>query len=129
MEYAALIREMCVAFRLLEDFGGLKPGDSVILNASNGAIGSVVVQLCRMLKLRAIAVVRPSPDFDKIAAELKTFGAVEVLPDSGSLKARLDENKFFSKPRLALDAVGGSSASRIAECLQEVRFAPRAPNL
>lgn len=33
IEYAALMREMCVAFRLLEDFGGLKPGDSVILNA------------------------------------------------------------------------------------------------
>lgn len=43
----------------------------------------------------------------------------QVLPDGGSIKARLDENKFFSKPRLGLDAVGGSSAARLAECLQE----------
>lgn len=43
----------------------------------------------------------------------------QVLQDTGSLKARLDENRFFSKPRLGLDAVGGSSAARIAECLQE----------
>lgn len=45
---------------------------------ANSAIGSVVVQLCRMLKLRAIAVVRPSGDFEKIATELKTFGASEA---------------------------------------------------
>lgn len=47
------------------------------------------------------------------------FCALQVLQDGGSLKTRLDENRFFSKPRLGLDAVGGSSASRIAECLQE----------
>ena len=27
LEYASMMREMCVAYRLLEDHGNLKPGD------------------------------------------------------------------------------------------------------
>ena len=57
MEYAAMMREMCVAYRLLEDFGSLKPGDAVVLNAATSTVGQCVVQLCAMLKLRAIDAV------------------------------------------------------------------------
>ena len=42
-----------------------------------------------------------------------------MLADGGSLKAKLDENKFFAKPRLALDAVGGASAAALADTLQD----------
>jgi hypothetical protein len=72
---------MCVAYRLLEDHGQLKPGDSVILNAANSTVGTCVIQLCRMLKLRAIAVVRDPGDGDdhqKVVARLKALGASEV---------------------------------------------------
>jgi trans-2-enoyl-CoA reductase len=72
---------MCVAYRLLEDHGSLKPGDSVILNAANSTVGTCVIQLCRMLKLRAIAVVRDpgnAADLDKLVARLKGLGAAEV---------------------------------------------------
>ena len=34
IEYAAMARELCVAYRLLEDYGNLKPGDSVLINAA-----------------------------------------------------------------------------------------------
>jgi len=121
MEYAAMMREMCVAYRLLEDYGTLKPGDSVILNAANSTVGSCVIQLCRMLKLRAIAVIRQRdvPEFEETAGRLKAMGASEVLSEGGSLKAKLDENKFFAKPRLALDAVGGASSAALADTLQD----------
>lgn len=80
VEYAAMMREMCVAYRLLEDFGTLKPGDSVILNAANSTVGTCVIQLCRMLKLRAIGVVRQreGQDFEETAKRLKALGASEV---------------------------------------------------
>jgi len=42
----------------LEDHGNLKPGDAVILNGATGAVGTIVIQLCAILKLRAVAVVR-----------------------------------------------------------------------
>jgi hypothetical protein len=72
---------MCVAYRLLEDYGQLKPGDSVILNAANSTVGTCVIQLCRMLKLRAIAVVRDpgdADDYQKVVTRLKALGASEV---------------------------------------------------
>lgn len=31
----------------------------------------------------------------------------------------LDKSKFFAKPKLALDAVGGASAMRLSEALAE----------
>lgn len=37
------------------------------------------------------------------------------------LQEELEALKFFGKPKLALDAVGGSSAARMADALQEVR--------
>ena len=80
VEYGAMLREMCVAYRLLEDNGTLKPGDSVILNAANSTIGTCVIQLCRMLKLRAIAVVRAKDgdELEQAAKRLKALGAAEV---------------------------------------------------
>ena len=43
----------------------------------------------------------------------------QVLMDGGSIKSKLEENKFFAKPRLALDAVGGPSAVALADALQD----------
>ena len=34
LEYAAMTRELCTAYRLLEDHGELKPGDAVIVNGA-----------------------------------------------------------------------------------------------
>ena len=121
VEYAAMLRELCVAYRLLEDYGTLKPGDSVIINAGTSTVGQCVIQLASMLKLRPIAVVRESDSsaFEKTGVWLKSLGASEVLVDGGSLKLELDKKKYYAKPRLALDAVGGSSAVRLADCLQD----------
>ena len=171
LEYAAMHRELCVAYRLLEDHGDLKPGDAgerpsrtdpnrpeffllffsisvssstdvvrlspfppprvaVILNGATGAIGGCVIQLCAMLKLRAIAVVRrhetgPASDPVKVEKRLKALGAAEVLVEddakmgASGLKFELEKQKFFAKPKLALDCVGGVSASRLAETLQD----------
>lgn len=39
-------------------------------------------------------------------------------------QAELEKLKFFAKPKLALDAVGGPSAIRIADTLAEVNRIP-----
>lgn len=96
-----------------------QPGDCVILNAANSTVGQVVIQLCCLLRLRAVAVVSDRPDFDKTALWLRALGAAEVLLDEGSLKAELGKLKFFAKPKLALDAVGGASSARLTEALGE----------
>ena len=68
--------------------GVLQPGDCVILNAANSTVGQLVVQLCRLLQLRCVAVVRRHDDdgFDKVAAWLKGLGASEVIADQMSVK-------------------------------------------
>ncbi|QDZ23160.1 trans-2-enoyl-CoA reductase [Chloropicon primus] len=119
MEYAAMMRELCVAYRLLEDYGNLRPGDTVILNAANSTVGQVVIQLCHLLKLRSVAVVRDLGSMDRVAPWLKTLGANEVLADTGSLKKELEKHKYFAKPKLALDCVGGQSAARLADTLDD----------
>ncbi|KAL4435235.1 hypothetical protein ABPG77_001917 [Micractinium sp. CCAP 211/92] len=119
LEQAAMLREAMAAYRLLEDHAALKPGDAVILNAANGTVGQMVVQLCSLLRLRAIALVSGESDFEKTAAWLRGLGAEQVLLDSGSIKMELDKAKFFAKPKLALDAVGGASAMRLADALAE----------
>ena len=102
----------------------------MILNGATGAIGGCVIQLCAMLKLRAIAVVRrhetgPASDPLKVEKRLKALGAAEVLVEddgkmgASGLKLELEKQKFFAKPKLALDCVGGVSASRLAETLQD----------
>jgi trans-2-enoyl-CoA reductase len=119
IEYAAMMRELCVAYRLLEDYGSLKPGDTVILNGANGTVGQVVIQLCHLLKLRSVAVVRDLGSMDRVAPWLKTLGANEVLADKGSLKQELEKKKYFARPKLALDCVGGQSAVRLADTLDD----------
>ena len=173
LEHAAMLREYCVAYRLLEDAGDLlKPGDAVVVDGASGAIGTALVRLCALLRLRAVAVVRPSSiqsskdapasasafdtnrafeahaskhtsetddknnaedasgrlerpsalcsaAFLKTRARLKALGAAEVLADEGDLRAALERRRFFARPKLALDCVGGASAARLAHCLQD----------
>ena len=119
IEYAAQTREMCVAYRLLEDFGSVKPGDSVIMNSANSTVGQCVIQLCRLLKLRVIAVIRKGVYTEKIVAWLKMLGAADVLIDDHTLKTELEASKFFSKPKLALDCIGDQSAVRLADTLAD----------
>lgn len=119
VEQLACYREALTAYRLLED-SSLKPGDAVLLNAATSCTGQYLLQLCAVLRLRAIAVVSPGqPDFEKVKLWLTALGAAQVLTDEGSLRLALEEQRFFSKPKLALDAVGGASGARLAEALAE----------
>ena len=68
----------------------LQPGDCVILNAANSTVGQLLVQLCRLLQLRCVAVVRDNGNgtWDRIADWLKSLGASEVIADQKSVKVR-----------------------------------------
>jgi trans-2-enoyl-CoA reductase len=122
LDQLAVVREMITAYRLLED-ANLKPGDCVLLNGASGTVGQLVVQLCHLLRLRAVAVVSaPVGDeahFEKTAAMLTKLGAVHVVKDQGSVKLELNKLKFFAKPKLGLDCIGGDSSVRLSEALAE----------
>ena len=69
----------------------LQPGDCVILNAANSTVGQVIIQLCRLLQLRCVALVRQREEsaqvFTQNVDRLKELGASLVIPDAGSIKA------------------------------------------
>lgn len=75
-----------------------QPGDAVVLNAPNSTVGRAVLQLCRLLRLRAVAVLRGAATgtavgsstgdarYEATAARLRELGATLVLRDEGCLK-------------------------------------------
>ena len=44
VQHLACSRALCTAYRLLEDYGGLKPGDTIIQNAADLPTGQAVIQ-------------------------------------------------------------------------------------
>lgn len=60
-----------------------------------------------------------SPEWQRTEAWLRSLGATVVLPDAGSLRLSLERMRFFSKPKLGLDGVGGPSSGRLADALED----------
>eukprot|EP00878_Enallax_costatus_P032601 GHUV01035843.1.p1 GENE.GHUV01035843.1~~GHUV01035843.1.p1 ORF type:complete len:246 (+),score=98.27 GHUV01035843.1:107-844(+) len=52
LEYLAVHRELLLAYKLLEVDSSMKPGDCVVINAPNSTVGRILLQLCKLLKLR-----------------------------------------------------------------------------
>lgn len=107
------------AYRMLKDFVSLQPGDTVIQNGSNSAVGQAVLQLSRAWGLKTIAVVRDRPDIINLVSNLKCLGATEVLTEDQANATDKFKNGEWKKPKLALNCVGGRSALNISRHLAD----------
>lgn len=108
IEQAAMLRiNPATALCMLREFGGLEPGAWVFQNAANSGVGRCVVRMCRHFGWKSLNVVRR----EELFTELGTDGADAVLLDSTELP------KLGAK--LALNAVGGESATRLASALAD----------
>ncbi|MCF6314387.1 MAG: 2-enoyl thioester reductase domain-containing protein [Verrucomicrobiales bacterium] len=103
------------AWGLLELFVTLSPGDWIILNAANSAVGYCLIQLARERGLKTIALVRR----EETMPELLALGADLVLLDQADSIAQAREAFGKQAPRLALNAVGGDSALRLMDLLAD----------
>jgi mitochondrial enoyl-[acyl-carrier protein] reductase / trans-2-enoyl-CoA reductase len=113
-EQAAMLKiNPITAWRMLHDFVRLEPGDWVIQNAANSAAGRAVIQISRELGFRTVNVVRRAELIDELLAE----GGDAVLVDDEKVRDEVRETTGSEAPRLALNAVGGESALRLANCL------------
>jgi len=107
------------AYRMLKDFVDLKKGDVVIQNGANSAVGQSVIQIAKAWGIKTINVVRDRPNFDELASELHKLGATLVIKEE-DLRANSTRElvKSLGSPvRLALNCVGGKSASGITRLL------------
>lgn len=101
------------AWRLLHDYARLNPGDWVIQNAANSAAGRAVIQIARELGFKTVNVVRR----EELIEELRAEGGHVVLVDHEKLRDEVKEITAGAAIPLGLNAVGGDSALRLANCL------------
>ncbi len=101
------------AWRMLHDFVPLARGDWFIQNAANSAAGRAAIQIARELGYRSVNVVRRAD----VVEELRAEGGDVVLVDGEQLREQVAEQTDGAAVRLALNAVGGDSALRLAKVL------------
>ena len=101
------------AWRMLHDFVSLRPGDWLIQNAANSGAGQCVIQIARVLGCRTVNVVRRA----ELVDELCSLGGDVVLVDGEKLRDEVAAATGRAPIRLALNAVGGDNALRVAKCL------------
>ena len=100
---------------LLTDIVTLKPGDWVIQNVANSAVGRLVIGLARQRGIRTVNVVRR----DTLFAELKGLGADVCVVDDIQLAETVKRLTGGAAIRLGLDAVSGRATARLSSCLAD----------
>ena len=103
------------AWRLLHGFGALKPGEWIVQNVGNSAVGRCVIQLARDLGIRTISFVRRI----ELLGELRGLGADHIFLDDDDGLAAAKEALGGANAALAFNAVGGDSALRLMKILRE----------
>ncbi|KAK0175760.1 hypothetical protein PV327_009486 [Microctonus hyperodae] len=103
----------CTAYRMLKDYVSLKPGDTVIQNGGNSAVGQFVIQLCKAWKLNSVNIVRDRTDIMNLKEHLTMLGANEVLTENELRTTDLFKSKKCPSPKLALNCVSGQSGVEI----------------
>ena len=103
------------ALLLLTDIAELKPGDWVIQNVANSAVGRFVIRLGRARGLKTVNVVRR----ESLFGELEPLGADVCVVDGPDLAPRVAARTGEARIRLGLDAVSGQATARISSCVGE----------
>jgi trans-2-enoyl-CoA reductase len=122
------------ALRMLRDFVTLQPGEVVLQNAGNSGVGFMASQLgSTLLNVSVVSVCRrgsrSKEQWEELVQHLMTEGkctrvvAEEDLTSREAIQDFKDELKRNSVtgclPLLALNAVGGNSASLLCQCLEK----------
>ena len=103
------------AMFMLERYVNLKPGDWVIQNAANSAVGRYIIQLAKTKGVKTLNVVRRTELF----GELRKIGADVVLLDGDDLATRVRSEVGDANIPLAIDAVAGKGTLRLGGALSE----------
>ena len=100
---------------LLTDLVELRPGDWIIQNVANSAVGRFVIRLGRARGVRTVNVVRR----EALVTELAPLGADVCVVDGPDLADRVKAATGGVSIRLGLDAVSGQATARISTCVGE----------
>jgi NADPH:quinone reductase len=101
----ALMVQGLTAWHLLRTSTHLQPGESVVVHAAAGGVGTLAVQLAKAWGAGRVIGVASSPEKRELAASL----GADVTVDAGAenLKAALEEANDGKKVDVVLEMVGG----------------------
>ncbi|SDH17336.1 NADPH2:quinone reductase [Sinosporangium album] len=105
-EAAALLVQGLTAWHLLRSSARVQAGESVVVNAAAGGVGSLAVQLARRFGAGRVIATASTPEKRALALELGADVAVDGAAD-GYRERILDAN--HGRPvDVVLDAIGGA---------------------
>ena len=114
LRQAAMVRiNPPTALLLLTDFVDLAPGEWVIQNVANSAVGRLLIVLAKQRGLRTVNVVRR----ESLFGELQALGADACVVDGSDLAGKVAAATGNARIRFGVDAVSGAATGRIAACL------------
>ncbi len=114
-QLAMLAINPATALQILTGYLDLHPGDWVIQNAANSAVGGYLIQLARLHGLKTVNIVRR----ESAVPGVQEMGVDLVLVDGEDLLERVAQATGGAQIRLGVDAVGGSATRRLARCVAE----------
>lgn len=103
------------AYCLLQKIVDLAPGSWVLQNAGNSAVGLAVIQMAKVLGFKTISQVRRK----ELIAPLKALGADHVVIEGSGWSKQVNELTGGEPIQLALNSIGGASASDQIKALGE----------
>lgn len=95
------------AYCLLRKIIDLKPGDWIVQNAGNSAVGLSVIQMAKAFGYKTISQVRR----EELVEPLKAMGADHVVLEGSGWPKQIDELTGGAPVKLALNSIGGESAT------------------
>jgi NADPH:quinone reductase len=103
----ALMVQGLTAWHLLRTSTHLQPGESVVVHAAAGGVGTLAIQLAKLWGAGNVIAVASTPEKLQLATELGADNT--VLADAGDLKKALQEANSGKKVDIVLEMVGGST--------------------
>jgi len=104
------------AFGALIEYGNLKAGDHVLINAASSSVGLAAIQIARMRGAIPIAMTRTG---DKRALLLEAGAAAVVASQEQSVAEEINRITAGKGIQMAFDPVGGPGVAEIAKVMSD----------
>jgi NADPH:quinone reductase-like Zn-dependent oxidoreductase len=115
VQMSMLMANPPTAWLLLKSVVDLNPGDWVIQNAANSAVGQYVMQLAKIYGFHTVNVVRRKG----LELMIEEAGGDVCIVDGTNLESRVKSATNNANIRLGIDAVAGDNTQHLANCLSD----------
>lgn len=118
LQQAAMLRSCpATAALMLQDYVALEPGDWVIQNAANSAVGTCLAQLASSRGIRTLNIVRRKGAGAHLAEIPGAVVIEHVGGPSDELMQKVADATDGAPVKLGIDAIAGAATDAIAQCL------------